>query len=208
MPAVRIVFTTPDGTQPRLYFQRMGDPIVTKAGTLFTPPRVTAELRQAGTLDLDTAKGWVERWRLQYIDNRIFIEDLGGNVLHGGSSSSSEDLRQPLWIPDQADDSDSGFPPELLKGYLVRPARRPQGPCWCIRAVDTPSMSEHLAFESVYGDSPEEVVARAKQAWGKLLQPSYHPDRREVNASVMKEMLKDVKQSQIPGRLRPGDISR
>jgi hypothetical protein len=199
---VRIVIAVADGR--KLYFHRMGETKIVR-GEPLSAPEVIEDLGRAAKLAPSVAVAARDRWRQRYTREKIFIEDLLGNgplFERGGSTQTEvEDAREPIWfVPDKADD---GMPPELSKGFWIHPARTPQGPRWCLRSIDVPDVPRH--YGTVYAETPEEVLAKAKFAWRAFCKAFDHPNKRAVGGALVAQMLHEAKQSQTPGKIRPGD---
>jgi hypothetical protein len=87
------------------------------------------------------------------------------------------------------------------KGYHVRFS--PERKQWYCRSIDIPSMTEHRDKETLWGDSPEEVVNKILEQWSlKIAVPFEDP---EAVARAERERHQAAQQKQFMPGLRPGD---
>jgi hypothetical protein len=137
----------------------------------------------------------------QKLNVRVFIEDNHGQVQferEAQAPAESEDHRPDYFVqPDGAS----------ALGFLVRPAIRPQGRCWCIRARDVPSVADR-DLETVYGNTPMETTERMLATWGTLAQPSRHPYADQLDAAEAQRKAQELANEKYKGaRRRPGDLA-
>jgi hypothetical protein len=116
---------------------------------------------QSKPVSLEFALEARDRWRRDFgIDGHIAIERDGAFIDEDrGAPALEHDLRRPQFVP---------FTNGL--GLLVTPGRRPEGPCWFVRASDVPAFADggrHTAIESATGTTPIEAAQRAVDSWGQ-----------------------------------------
>jgi hypothetical protein len=190
----------------KLYFRREAEKLV--AGRAVIVPEIIADLQQAHKFfNRESVEARRDQYREQYAreNYEIFIEDHQGIRKFERETRPefpTEDTRSVCFVqPD-------GFENTGL-GFLVRPAIRPaEGYCWCVRALDVPSMADRASStETIYGDTPIQAVERAVATWGVLAVPSPAPWAAEQDAAEAKRILEEFRKSQRPGRMRPGNRS-
>lgn len=111
------------------------------------------------------------------------------------ASSDGEDHRVPMFVFVKGD--------EL--GYYVHPATRPDGRSWYMKFTH-PSLSE----QTVYGNSPEHVVAKARaMGFLEIEKPQDSPFKAQQAAQrELEQKQKEIAdRHQRTGRLRPGSFN-
>lgn len=131
----------------------------------------------------------------------VSVEDNHGQVQferEAQAPAQSEDDRPDYFVrPDETSPL----------GYLVKPAIRPTGRCWCIRAMDVPSVADR-DFETIYGDSPLETMEKMLATWGPLAVPSKPPFSDELEAAEAQRKAQELANKKYKGgRRRPGDLT-
>jgi hypothetical protein len=145
-------------------------------------------------VDLAFALDARERWRKDFgINVQITFEKYGPPIDEDrGAPALEQDIRQAQFVR---------FSNGL--GLLVTPGRRPEGPCWFVRAADIPAFADgarHTAIESLAGNTPEEAALRAVDSWSQeTLFRDPAQDERDEKARRQASQQKNF----TPG-LRPG----
>lgn len=196
---LRIVFKLP-GRDEKFYFRRMAE--VREGGRFVAKPEVSDRIADGVRFSPEAAVMFRDRLREQ--GNTVLIEDACGNgplfEPEASQPSVGEDAR-PAYFVTPTDYE--GVEPVV--GFIVRPARRPEGLCWCIRPTDIPSMNECLDFETVYGPDPIATVERAQATWGSRMVPFEHPLADQRATTEAKRIVQEHQHTINPGRRRPGD---
>jgi hypothetical protein len=114
-------------------------------------------------VDLAFALDARDRWRKDFgINVQITLEKYGPPIDEDrGAPALEQDFRRAQFVR---------FSNGL--GLLVTPGRRPEGPCWFVRAADIPSFADggrHAVIESVAGTTPIEAAQRAVDSWGQQI---------------------------------------
>lgn len=187
---IRIVFRQASNPGIKFYFQR----------EIGNQPDAYEDVTKATHFQPEIAVAFRDRFRQRGFD--CYLEDRQGNgplyePRAAEPQSAAPDARTTMWV--EPDTARPNF------GFLVQPAIRPSGKCWCIRPADVPSMAEHGAYESIYAATPEEAVAKATATWGSLAESFEKPWLAQEQAAEARRILEETKRTNSPGRRRPGD---
>lgn len=94
--------------------------------------------------------------------------------------------------------------------FIVRPAvTAAHGRCWCLRAIDVPSLAQfHTSLETVYSPDPVECVRQAQQRWAKFNPQPFRPAELDAaDTEELKRVVEKIKNQNRPySRVRPGSV--
>jgi hypothetical protein len=184
------------------YFWRTEDVQIIN-GQRIKKPILTANQSEAHRFHPESAVSFRDYYAQLYarLGVIVSIEDNRGEVQFSRevpAPAAAEDDRPDYFVPTDVTGR---------LGFLVKPAIRPQGRCWCIRARDVPSVSDR-DFESIYGDTPIDTFERMIATWGSAAQPSRHPYGDQLDAAEAQRKVQELENKNFKGRLRPGDRPR
>ena len=187
--SLKIVFHLPGQGDNKFYFRRDSE--------------VTPDIAQAHHFhNSDSAIAFRDRFRDEYKQCKVFIEDSFGNTLFERAApppNEPEDTRSVVWF------SPDDLGPHRL-GFIVRQGIKPDmGRGWFVRASDFPNLVGR-DIESVFGSTVLEAVERCRALWGSLAQPIPSPLQDQQETAEARRIINEI-QRVFTGPQRPGNRS-
>jgi hypothetical protein len=203
-PPFRIAVIGLSFTVPHFYFR--DEEIRDAYNRPATRPLFSPEAREAHRFFQEQAVIRIrDDFRRIFPKQRVYVETVGGfgplfEDRGAQPKIDTKDTRKPLYVePDGFENTGNVF--------VLKPAVTPtHGRCWCLRAIDVPSLAQfHTALETVYNSDPIECVRQAQERWAQFNPQPFRPPELEARETEeLRSFVQEIKNQRRAG-LRPGD---